>query len=120
MPKSAKKEKAKVNFKQHLIHYAYCLLIIILLIVTSININRFLQSRKVLGTSIDVSPLQNEKIYWQGIVEKNPTYVDGYLELAKVDVELGNKNEAINSIEKALTLNPNSAKITEVQKQLGL
>lgn len=91
-----------------------------LLIITSININKFINNQKVLGASIDVSPLQNEKAYWQNIITKNPSYLDGYLELAKVDVELGNKLEAKSYIDKAEALNPNSTKVTSVQLELGL
>jgi len=120
VPKSAKNKKVKVNFKPYFIHYFYCLAAITLLILTFVNINKFFESKKVLGTSVDTTPLQNEKVYWQSLVNKNPTYIDGYLELAKIDVELGDKNEATNFIIKALTLSPNSTKITEVQKQLGL
>ncbi len=115
MPKTA-----KINFKPYFIHYAYCLGIIALLILTSININKFFESQKVLGISVDVTPLQNEKDYWENIVSQNPSYTDGYLEIAKVDVELGDKNEATAYITKALTLDPNSTEITSVQKALGL
>ena len=117
MPKPAKK---KISYNHYFVHYAYCLGIIALLILTSVNINKFFESQKVLGVSVDVSPLRNEKTYWENIVSQNPSYTDGYLELAKVSVELGDKNEAITYITKALILNPNSEKITSVQKALGL
>jgi tetratricopeptide (TPR) repeat protein len=112
--------KQKFNYKNSFIHYIYCLAIITLLIITGVNINNYLNSQKVLGASVDISPLQNEKVYWQNIVNANPTFVDGYLQLAKVEVELGNTNEATNFIAKALSLDPNSSKITSVQKELGL
>lgn len=79
-----------------------------------------MNNKKVLGASIDTSPIQKERAYWREVVTDNPTYVDGYLQLAKVDVELGNKNEATDFIEKALSLDPNSSKITEAQRTLGL
>jgi tetratricopeptide (TPR) repeat protein len=126
MPKTAKSEKRvnakvnKVNRAKYFLHYTYCLATILLLTLISININKAITRQKVLGTSINASPLQNEKSYWQKMVSDNPTYIDGYLELAKVDVELGNINEARSYIEKALSLDPNSPKITEVQKALGL
>lgn len=116
MPKVAKKK----NFKPYFLHYTYCLLTILLLILISININKAIATQKVLGASINASPLQNEKSYWEKMVSDNPTYIDGYLELAKVDVELGNTSEATSYIEKALSLDPNSSKITSVQKALGL
>ncbi len=121
MPAKKKiKSKPKTNFKPYFLHFFYYLVIIILLTITGININNYLASQKVLGTSVDITPLQNEKIYWQNIVNANPSYIDAYLQLAKVDVELGYTNEATDYIAKALVLNPNSAKITSVQKELGL
>ncbi len=119
MSKSAKSDK-RVNKAKYFIHYFYCLAVIVLLILTSININKSLESKKVLGAAIDVTPLQNEKSYWENLVSQNPSYRDAYLQLAKVEVELGNKNEAITYITKALTLDPNSEKITSVQRELGL
>ncbi len=125
MPKSAKKkdktkQKAKVSYLKNFLHYIYCLTIIALLILTSINIESFISKQKVLGATIDTTPLQNEKSYWQNMIATNPSYIDGYLEVAKVDVELGNKIEAQSFINKALILDPNSSKIPEVETVLGL
>ena len=117
---SASAQKEKFNYKTIFIHYFYCLAIIALLTLTSINLNKFIQNQKVLGASVDVTSLQNEKAYWQKLVSDNPTFVDGYLQIAKVDVELGNQNEARNYLQKAKDLNPNSTKIIEVQQELGL
>lgn len=120
MPKSAKKKKNKVNYKEYFIHYFFCLLVILLLVLTGVNIDKFLNNQKVLGTSVDTTSIQEEKLYWQKIVSDNPTYIDGYLELAKVEVQLGNIQEAQNFINQALQINPNSQRIPEVKKQLGL
>ncbi len=82
--------------------------------------DKFFTNQKVLGEKTDITPLLNEKAYWQDLVNKNPTYVDGYLQLAKVDVEEGNKSEALEFIKTALQLDPNSTKILQVQNELGL
>ncbi|CAN5295534.1 hypothetical protein BH10PAT1_BH10PAT1_7850 [soil metagenome] len=118
--KKSKSKPKKESYKKYFIHYTYCLAIIALLSITTLNINKYLDSQKVLGTSIDVTPLQNERLYWQTLVSQNPTYIDGYLELAKVNVELSNKVEAEIYINKALSLDPNSLKIIEVKNKLGL
>lgn len=114
------KQKEKYNYKEAFTHYLYCLVIISLLAVAGANLNKYLQTQKVLGTSIDISPLKNELSYWKNISEKNPTFVDSYLELAKIYTEMGDKNEALNQIKIALTLDPNSSKIIEVQHELSL
>ena len=118
--KSKPKTKVKETYTKYFIHYFYCLAIIALLLLTSININKYIQSQKVLGAAIDVSPLQNERIYWQNIIAASPTYIDAYLQLAKIDVELGNTNEATIYINKALSIDPNPLKIPQIQHQLGL
>src|SRR5579864_2513694 len=90
--KSKKSPQEKpFSYTKVFIHYIYCLAIIVFLSIASININNYLASQKVLGASVNVSPIQNERLYWQSVITLHPTYVDGYLELAKVDVELGNK-----------------------------
>ncbi|HWA52285.1 MAG TPA: hypothetical protein VG895_04480 [Patescibacteria group bacterium] len=114
------KKSKKVNYKIYFIHYSYCLIIIVLLLVAGFNINNFLNDQKVLGASVDVTPLQNEKNYWENLIHQNPSYVDGYLQIAKVDVEMSNKKEAYLYIQKALELDPNSTKIPEVIKALSL
>lgn len=122
MPSAKKKKskKEKVNFKVFYIHYIYCLVIIIFLLIAGININNYLSSKKVLGASIDITPLQNEENYWQNLVSKTPSFTDGYLQLAKISVELGNKNQGEGYIIKALSLDPNNTKVISVQKELGL
>lgn len=118
--KKSKPKKAKPSFKPYFIHYFYCLAVIALLLLTSLNINKFLINQKVLGASVDNTPLLDEKAYWQKIVSDNPSYVDGYLQLAKIEVELGNKIEAQTFINKALSLDPNSSKIPKVISALNL
>ena len=121
MSAKVKKQKTKkVNSKELTLHYFYCLSIILLLILTSVNINKFLSQQQVLGTQIDTTDIQNEKLYWKKMTQDNPTYIDGYLQLAKVAVELQDRTLAQTYITKALTLDPNSIKILEVKHQLGL
>lgn len=122
MPSADKKstQKTKVSYKPFFLHYLYCLSLIIFLTIAGFNINKFINNQKVLGTSVDVTPLQNEKLYWQQIISNNSTYIDGYLQIAKVDIELGNKSEANNFLERASNLDPNSSKIQDVRNELGL
>ena len=73
-----------------------------------------------MGTSINLSPLFEEQTHWQNIIATNPSYVHGYLQLAKVEVELGNKDKALNLIKEALLLDPNSPEVPMVTQKLGL
>ncbi len=83
------------------------------------NINKFISTRKVLGATVDNEKILDEKTYWLEVVKDNPTYIDGYLELAKVDVELDLREEAKSYIQMAYSLQPNSEKINEVKALLG-
>src|SRR5689334_18366422 len=126
MPKAAKKKKAvvvktpKETYGKYFIHYIYCLGTISLLILASYNLNNLLKSKNVLGTSIEVNSIQDEKEYWLKIASENPTYVDAYLQLAKVEVELSNKDGARSYINEARKLNPNASEIEIAEKELGL
>ncbi len=115
-----KKTGSKYNFKKDLIYLCSCCAAIALLLLTGFNINKFLESKKVLGTTIDVSDIQNEKTYWLQMVSQNPTYRDGYLQLAVIDNTLGNKEESLMYFKKAKSIDPNSQKISEVGKLLNI
>lgn len=86
----------------------------------SFNINYFFQKPKVLASETDLTQTINEKDIWLKIIKEYPDYRDGYLELARLSVELSDKKEAQNYLEKAKQIDPNSAKIDEVRKTLGL
>lgn len=123
MPKKTarpKKTASKYNFKKDLVYLCSCCAAIVLLLLTGFNINKFLESKKVLGTAVDVSGIQNEKTYWLQMVSQNPTYRDGYLELAVIDNTLGNKEESLIYFQKAKSIDPNSQKISEVRKLLNI
>lgn len=118
MPKKSAWDK--ISYKNYFLHYLSCLAVVFILTLTTLNINKFLNDRKVLGVAVDNEKILTEKEYWLGVVKDNPTYIDGYLELAKVDVELNLNEEAKNYIQKAYSLQPNSEKITEIKALLGL
>jgi hypothetical protein len=112
--------KHTAKYKKYFLHYLSCLAIVLILTLTTLNINKFINNKKVLGAATDNQKILDEKTYWLEVVKNNPTYLGGYLELAKVDVELNMKDEAKDYIEKAYLLQPNSTKIPEVQNLLGL
>lgn len=121
MPATAKKEKSKkYNFKKDLLYFCSCSGAILLLILTGLNVNQYLNKQKVLGASIDTTQLTEEKDYWEKIATDNPTYRDAYLQLARIESELGDKTKANEFIDKARAIDPNSAKISEVARLLGL
>src|SRR3972149_10625863 len=124
MPKKPAKEKVvksktKHDFKKDIIYICSCCAAIALLTLTSFNLNKFLNNQKVLGATIDTSGIENEKVYWEKLVTQNPTYRDGYLQLAIIDNVLGNKEESLMYFQKAKSIDPNSEKISEVKRILN-
>lgn len=68
---------------------------------------------QVLGERSD--QLNEDKRFWQDFVSDNPTYLDGWIMLTKVNLELGNLEEAKVAFEKARIINPNSEKVSELK-----
>ncbi len=110
----------KYNFRKDVLYFFSTLSVIILLVLAGLNINQYLNKEKVLGASIDTIALEGEKNYWEKIANENPTYRDAYLQLARIEAELGNKSKANEFIDKAREIDPNSSKISEVARLLGL
>ncbi|HEX6976894.1 MAG TPA: hypothetical protein VF185_00855 [Patescibacteria group bacterium] len=112
----------KSEKKELVVYIVSGLAIIVLLSLSIININKFLTKQRVLGAEVttDTASIESEKVFWEKVVKENPTYRDGYLELAIIQSTLGNKVESLKNFEKAKTIDPNSSKITEVQKLLNL
>ncbi len=75
------------------------------------------KKERVLGLT---SPVDQEVSYWQGLLDFNPEYLEGWLELAKIEVSKGNYSEAKEFILKAENIDPNSGKVKKVRESLGL
>jgi len=50
--------------------------------------------------------LLQKKVFWENFLQKNPTYQDGWLQLAKINHKLGNKDKANRALKTAQTINP--------------
>ncbi len=81
------------------------------------------QSKNVLGVKIETNTktaLSDERFFWQNFLEENPTYLPGWLELAKIEVQLENVESARYALEMAKSIDPNSNVVNEVEKELSL
>jgi cytochrome c-type biogenesis protein CcmH/NrfG len=111
-----KKKKCIRNLKKELLYLCSCCSLIILLFLASFNIESFLSRAQVLGAQTQKgSTLVGQARYWEDFLSKNPTYLDGWLELAQIEYELGNTNYALGALNSARAINPNSPKV----KKLG-
>jgi L-lactate utilization protein LutB len=126
--KPAKKEKIRVSKKfplqkKELIYFCSCCAVCLILLITSINLNSFLESKKVLGAKNEIESkeesLMTRELFWNNFLNSNPSYFDGWIELAKTNFELGNKEAGISALMKAKAINPNSDKIKEFEVSLA-
>jgi hypothetical protein len=118
MPKF--KKGASLNKNLTVLFCVIC--IITTLLLTSHNLNQYLRSfRKdnnpetnVLGTSKDDTFLLEEKSFWFEFLNLHPAYFPGWIELAKIEKNLGNSDGFNLAVEKAKGINPNSQEIVDL------
>lgn len=94
---------------------AYICLCGILITITVVNINIYLNKKKVLGTSID---LDKEKFFWETVITQSPNYKDAYIEIGSIYEDQGNREKADEYFKKAIKINPNSQETFEIIKKL--
>ena len=89
----------------------------------TLNVTTFLDHQKVLGiqtTQAQEAPpaFDGQKSYWEDIVARHPSYRDGYLELAQIALDDGDKKEAEVLILRAQQVDPNSLLVEEFLQKL--
>lgn len=122
MPKSAEK-KALAPVVEYFQYFALALITIISFGLVFSNFSKISNKNTVLGASTgylipDIQDLKQERQYWLELTSKNPTYRDGYIELADIDYRLGDLKSARDWIEKARVLDPNSDFIPQLERLL--
>ncbi len=90
--------------------------IFFLLVLSFLNFT-VLQYKRVSVLGVKTSP-EDELIYWKTIVEKSPTYRDGYIELARIEFEMGDKLSANNNLEIAKKIDPNSLNLLKTELEV--
>lgn len=107
--KTASKKFASVFFTYFAVY--------ILLALSIFNLKLYFSASKdvssqVLGEGSD--KLNEDKLFWQEFVSENPSYQDGWVMLAKINLGLGNIEEARAAFEKAKEIDPNSEEISKL------
>ncbi|MCH7730354.1 tetratricopeptide repeat protein [Patescibacteria group bacterium] len=110
MPKKGLKKR-----KNDLVFFLSCCGAILILLLALINMGTFFLPKKVYR---DLEVYQEQKSFWQEIVSKHPNYLDGWLELANINLLLDDLEEAKRAFEKAREINPNSEKVAILKKKL--
>jgi hypothetical protein len=81
---------------QEIIALLYISCAVFLILLSALNIQKLSSIPVVLGASIVVNEdkILQDKIYWEELVSKNPTYYDGWAELYRINLTLGLHDEA--------------------------
>ena len=95
------------------------LFVLILLLLTVVILNKIFENKKVLGVQIDSSSVNEQKMYYEKIVKENPTYMDGYIELAKISSFLGDRESEKGYLKMAYNINPNNKEVNDLLIQVG-
>jgi hypothetical protein len=79
---------AKKNYNkdiQYLMYITFAVLVILLSIFNLQNVSQ--NKNEVLGAATVISKieLENEKFFWEEFQKINPTYIDGWIELGRLD-----------------------------------
>jgi hypothetical protein len=112
--KSAKKSlKRRVGLKSGILYLCSCCAAILLLFLSGVNINSFISKNSVLGLATasgeeSYKVLIGEKKYWQDFLEAHPYYLDGWIQLIGISLDLKDNFSASSAYIKAREIDPNS------------
>ncbi len=98
-----------------------------ILSISLLNLRVYNASQKVLGATTtntlsesQVTDLTTQLNYWLSVVKQFPTYRDGFLIIAEIQNQLGATSEALNALNTAKQIDPNSDKVLLTEKNLNL
>lgn len=112
----SKLKNIKVSHKKTLIIY-YCL-ILILAALSIFNLSFYINIKpKVLY--IENNDLNYHLSFWGSFLKIHPDYFEGWVELSKLEIKGGRRDEALSAYTKALKINPNSASTNAIENILG-
>ena len=111
------KNKSKTKISLSSLYILCVTLILIALSIFNLAFYLFKENREVLGTKTETS---KEITFWYDFLANNPTYKEGWLELAKLEYERGNFASAKEALEQAEKIDPNSEELLWLREKLGL
>lgn len=117
MPKQSAKTSKKGIASKNTVSFLFVALgVILLLFLTTFNLEHFLSKQKVLGSTTEISSSRNEIAFWENFLAENENYLEGWYELTKLKLNEGDiagSNNALIEIEK---INPNSEWLVKLKK----
>lgn len=114
---------AQLAKNRGLLYLFFYLSVVNLLLLSSINLQNYLGPKKVLGSSTelfdDSYELQEEINFWKTFVAENPNYIDGWIQLADLEHQLGHNSQAYYDMQIAKSIDPNSEKVQKLEDSLS-
>lgn len=109
-------KKTKINNNGFTLTFFSCLLII-LITLTLFNLSFYFYSKpKVSYTPTNTT---NQEIsFWQSFLTSHPSYIEGWIALAKLDLRKGDKIGAEIAVQKAWKIDPNSVEILSLKNKI--
>ncbi len=125
--KSAKKKSLNknLNLKKEFYFLCACCATVLLLLITSFNINQLVSPKQILGTKTQVKNeemkiINNEIANWEDFLKDNPGYFEGWVKLSELKLQIGDLSGAKEAFQKAWKIDPNSEEIKSLEKKLGI
>lgn len=117
-PKKSRK-KLRLKVSKEVVFLCSCCAVVIIFSLSTFNTSLFLNGNQVLGASSQAAG-QDKISFWQDLVTKYPTYMEGWVELAKLEIKSGNLQQATFYLEKAKEIDPNSNEVKQLETAIGL
>lgn len=97
----------------------YALYVFIIFAITSISMDIYKNITIEQEVYAKRSSLYHQKNYWEKVIETHPGYRDAYYNLAVLELQLGNKENAKKHLERVLQIDPTFQKGRELEKILN-
>ncbi len=119
MPKQpAKANKKKNLFKNEFAYLSIVLGTIFIFFLTTFNIDHYLEKQKVLCSATAISSSRNEIAFWEIFLYENENYIEGWLELAELQIGEGDITGARETLINVEKINPNSEELIKLRRSL--
>lgn len=115
-----RKTPKKKSLKKEAAFLCSCCAAVLVFALATFNTSSFLYPNTVLGAKTQNLGPEDQGVYWQNLLNQYPNYIEGWIELSKIEFKAGNRTEAIKDLTKAKDIDPNSSEIKDLEKSLGL
>ncbi len=112
-----KKSNKKIYNSSNFALFAFTLFVFA---ICSFNLKTYLTPKETPTVLAATSTYQEELRFLTDLVFEHPDYIDGWIELARLDHKHQNPERVQVWIAKAESINPNSPKLIELKKELGI